>query len=85
MAQFRQHFLVQFTVCQLYKDSNNKQIFHAFLFNMRNHSPEVIDIQRRGAELSIILPRANNFDIKQRKHGIFVSLYGINTKQDVGK
>ena len=38
--------------------NNNKQIFHAFLFNIRNYSPEVINI---------ILPRVNNFDIKQKK------------------
>ena len=46
---------------------NNKQIFHAFLFNIRNYSPEVINIQRREAELNIILPRVTNFDIKQKK------------------
>ena len=34
------------------------------------------------AELNIILRRANNFDIKQIKHGIFILLYGTNTKQD---
>ena len=45
---------------------NNKQIFHAFLFNIRNYSPEVSDIQRREAELNIILQRVNNFDIKQK-------------------
>ena len=45
----------------------NKQIFHAFLFNIRNYSPEVIHIQRRKAELNIILPRVNNFDIKREK------------------
>ena len=49
------------------KEVNNKQIFHAFLFNIRNYSPEVINIQRREAELNIILPRVNNFDIKQKK------------------
>ena len=38
---------------------NNKQIFHAFSFNIRNYSPEAV--------LSIILPRVNNFDIKQKK------------------
>ena len=48
------------------KNSNNKQIFHAFLFNIRNYSPEVY-IQRREAELNIILPRVNNFNIKQKK------------------
>ena len=40
----------------------NKQIFHACLFNIRNYSPEGIK-----AEFNIILPRVNNFDIKQKK------------------
>ena len=48
-------------------EENIKQIFHAFLFNIRNYSPEVINIQRREAELNIILLRVNNFDIKQKK------------------
>ena len=46
---------------------NIKEIFHAFLFNIRNYSPEVINIQQHEAELNIILPRVNNFDIKQKK------------------
>ena len=46
--------------------SSNKQIFQAFLFNIRNYSPEVINIQRREAELNMILPRMNNFNIKQK-------------------
>ena len=63
---------------------NINQIFHVFLFNIRNYSPEVINIQRREAELNIILSRVNNFDIKQKKkHGIFVLLCGSNTKQDL--
>ena len=49
-------------VCQY-----NKQIFHAFLFNIRNYSTEVINISRREAKLNIILPRVNNFDTKQKK------------------
>ena len=64
---------------------NIDQIFHAFLFNIRNYSPEVINIQRREAELNIILPRVNNFDIKRKRHGIFVLLYATNTKQDLGR
>ena len=44
-----------------------KQIFHAFLFNIRNYSSGVINIQRREAELNIILPRVNNFSVKQEK------------------
>ena len=38
------------TVCG--NKNNNKQIFHAFLFNIRNYSPEVINI---------ILLRVNNY------------------------
>ena len=29
-------------------------MFHAFLYNIRNYSPEVINIQRREAKLNII-------------------------------
>ena len=43
---------------------SNKQIFHAFLFNIRNYSPDLKNIQRREAELNT-LPRENNLDIKQ--------------------
>ena len=32
-------------------DIDIKQIFHAFLFNIRNYLPEVIDIERLEAEL----------------------------------
>ena len=51
---------------------NSKQMFPAFLFNIRNYSREVINIQRREAELNIKLLRVNNFDIKQKRHRIFV-------------
>ena len=44
--------------------ANIKQIFHAFLFNIRNYSTEVINIQLREAEMNIILTKVNNFDIK---------------------
>ena len=40
--------------------SASKQMFHAFLFNIRNYSSEVRNIQRRKSELNIILPRVNN-------------------------
>ena len=39
---------------------NIKQVFHAFLFNIRNYSPKVSNIQRQ------FLPNVNNFDIKQK-------------------
>ena len=45
---------------------NSNQIFHAVLFNIINYSPRLNNIQRREAELNIILPRVNNFDIKQK-------------------
>ena len=44
----------------------NKEIFHAFLFNISNYSPEVINIQRREVELNVVLLRVNNFDIKKK-------------------
>ena len=56
-----------------------------FLFNIRNYSPEVINIQRCEAKLNVIIPRLNNFDIEQKRHGIFVLLYATNTKQDLGR
>ena len=68
---------------KLHKIINNKQIFHVFLFNTKNYSPEVTNIERCDAELNIILPRMNNFNIKQKRHGIFVLLYATNTKQDL--
>ena len=45
---------------------NDKQTFHTFLFNIRNYSPNVINIQRRQAELNIMLPRLGNF-VKLKK------------------
>ena len=45
---------------------------------IRNYSPEVSNIQRREAELNIISLRVNNFDIKQKRHGIFVLSYTTN-------
>ena len=65
--------------------TDNKQIFHVFLFNIRNYSPEVINVQRREAEINITLPRVHNFHIKQKRHGIFVMLYATNTKQGLGR
>ena len=67
------------SILQRCQRCDNKQIFQAFLFNIRNFSPEVINIQRREAELNIILPKVDNFDIKQKRHVIFVLLYATNT------
>ena len=43
--------------------------FHAFLFNIKNYSSEVRNIQRCKVELNINLLRVNNFDITE-KNGI---------------
>ena len=58
-----------------------EQIFHVFLFNIRNYFTR----GNLNIELNFILPRVNNFDIKQKRHGIFVLLYATNTKQDLGR
>ena len=39
----------------------------SFFVNIRNYSLKLINIQRREAALNILLSRANNFDIKQKK------------------
>ena len=49
--------------------------YSCILCNIRNYSPEVI----------LILPRVNNFNIKQKRLGIFALLYVTSTKQDLGK
>ena len=64
---------------------NNEQIFNAFLFNIRNHSHKVINIQQREVEFNIILLRVNNFDIKQKRHEIFVLSSATITKLDPGR
>ena len=57
----------------------------SFMFNIKNYSPEVINIQRQEAEFNIILARVNNFDIKQKKAWNIYLLYATNTKQDLGR
>ena len=44
----------------------NKQILHVFLFDIRNYSPKEINTERHEADLNIILPSLNDFDIKQK-------------------
>ena len=56
-----------------------------FLFNIRNYSLEVINIQRRDAELNIILPRVNNFDIKQQKGMEYLFYYVPSTPNKIWK
>ena len=45
---------------------NGMQIFRFFVFNTKNYSLEVRNIQRRETELNVTLPRVNNFDINQK-------------------
>ena len=61
----------------------NKQIFHAVLFNIRNYSPEVINIQQRKLELNITLPRVNNFNIKQKKGMEYLFYYMLPTPKKI--
>ena len=61
----------------------NKQIFHAVLFNIRNYSPEVINIQQRKLELNITLPRVNNFNIKQKKGMEYLFYYMLPTPKRI--
>ena len=61
----------------------NKQIFHAVLFNIRNYSPEVINIQQRKLELNITLPRVNNFNIKQKKGMEYLFYYMLPTTKKI--
>ena len=58
----------------------NEQILYAFLLNIRNYSPEVINIEQHKADLHIILLKVNNFDINKQKHEIFALLCVTNTK-----
>ena len=70
-------FRVSHILQHIRNEENVMQIFHAFLFNITNYSPEVINIPRREDEFNIMLPRVNNFVIKQKRHGIFCSLNKI--------
>ena len=65
--------------------ANIKQMFHAFMFNIRNYSPEVINIQRREVYLNIILPRLINFDIKHKKKAWNFVLLGHQQQTRSGK
>ena len=54
------------------------------MFNIKNYSPGVINIQRREAELNIILSRVNNFNIKQEKawNICFIISHQLQTKSE---
>ena len=47
-------------------------MLHAFLFKIKNYSPEVINIRGREQGLNIILPGVNNFIIKQKVRICFI-------------
>ena len=47
-----------------YSISDINQMFHTFLFNIRNYLLKVNNTQRPEVESNIILPRLINFDIK---------------------
>ena len=52
--------------------------YSMLFFNIRNYSPQVININI----ISVVLPRVNNFDVKKNAW-IFLLLYATNTKQDL--
>ena len=56
---------------------------NAFLFNFKHYSSEVINIQRRKVELNIVLPRVNNFDIKQKKGMKYLFHYILPTPNKI--
>ena len=67
-----------------WKVHNNRQIFHAFLFNIKNYSPDLSNINdvRRSWILSYrvwIISILN-----KNSHGIFVLLYTLSTKENLG-
>ena len=80
------HAVLTNHITDIWHFNNNKQIFHAFLFNIRNYSPKVKNIKRRQAELNIMLKRVNNFDIKQNtSQNICFIIPQASTKQKVGE
>ena len=52
---------------------------------MRSYSPEAINIERLKAELNIILPKVNNFDIKQKKGMEYLFYYMAQTPNKISK
>ena len=81
---FKYLFLVINNVNFANYPDGNKQIFHAFLFKIRNFPPRAINIQRRKVELSIVLQRVKSFDIKQKKALNICLIICHQHKQDLG-
>ena len=80
------HAVLTNHITDMWHFDNNKQIFHAFFFNIRNYSPKVRNIKRREAELNIILNSVNNFDIKQNtSRNICFIIPQARTKQKAGE
>ena len=80
------HTVLTNHITDMWHFDNNKQIFHAFFFNIRNYSPKVRNIKRREAELNIILKSVNNFDIKQNtSRNICFIIPQARTKQKAGE
>ena len=70
---------------ELYGSGDKKQIFHVFLFNIRNYSSEFINIQRREVDLNIILPKVNNFDNNKKKDTEYLFYYMAPTPNKISK
>ena len=72
-----------FHLCDVYLVKLSKYS-KPFYLNIRNYLPGLINIKRREAELNIILPTKNNFDITQKKT-CFVLIHIANTEQELGR
>lgn len=55
------------------------------LFNIRNYLHDVSNIQRREVELNIILPRVNNFHIKQKNSMEYFFCYTPSAPNKINK
>ena len=69
--------------CLELSNTYNKQIFHAFLFNIRNYSPAVIMFNDVKGSWILYYRRWIILIWNKKRHRIFVLLYATTTKQDV--
>ena len=71
----------------VYLTINTKQVFYAFLFNIRIYSHEgSSNIQRREVKLIVILPRVNNVKIGQKMTwNLCFIIFSQHNKVKVGK